>query len=51
MVAREMGLRLIPELRFQLDDTMERSDRVQALLERVRAMEAGDEEAPPITLS
>lgn len=45
-----MRLRLTPEIRLIVDDSIERSERMYKLLERARAIEAGEVEPPPIAL-
>ena len=45
-----MRLRLTPEIRLIVDDSIERSERMYKLLERARAIEAGEIEPPPIAL-
>ena len=49
-VGRQMRLRLTPEIRFVMDESIERTERVFKLLDRVRAIEAGEEEPPPVAI-
>lgn len=49
-VGQLVRLRLTPEIRFLYDDSIERSERVYALLERVKQQEQGLVAPPPITL-
>jgi hypothetical protein len=41
---------LTPEIRLIVDDSIERSERMYKLLDRARAIEAGEIEPPPIAL-
>eukprot|EP01023_Acetabularia_acetabulum_P023083 TRINITY_DN2266_c0_g2_i2.p3 TRINITY_DN2266_c0_g2~~TRINITY_DN2266_c0_g2_i2.p3 ORF type:complete len:286 (-),score=51.25 TRINITY_DN2266_c0_g2_i2:421-1278(-) len=49
-VAANLNIRLAPEIRFMLDDSIERSERVMKLLDRVKQQEDGRVEAPPIAI-
>jgi ribosome-binding factor A len=49
-VGNTVRLRLTPEIRLIVDDSIERSERMYKLLERARAIEAGEIEPPPIAL-
>lgn len=49
-IGRQMRLRLTPEIRFLMDDSIERSERVLKLLEQVRLIEAGEMEPPPVAV-
>jgi ribosome-binding factor A len=43
MVAREVGLKYMPRLRFVLDESIERGNRVLAIMEDLKLPEAGAE--------
>eukprot|EP01025_Chloroclados_australasicus_P044195 TRINITY_DN4768_c0_g1_i1.p2 TRINITY_DN4768_c0_g1~~TRINITY_DN4768_c0_g1_i1.p2 ORF type:complete len:320 (+),score=24.79 TRINITY_DN4768_c0_g1_i1:1-960(+) len=49
-VAARLNIRLSPEIRFVLDDSIERSERVMKLLDRVKLQQDGKVEAPPIAI-
>lgn len=50
-IGRKIRLRLTPEVRFILDDSIERSERVLSLLKRVEKINAGDAPPPPVTIA
>lgn len=50
-IGRAMRLRLTPEIRFVLDESIERSERVLKLLEQVKAIQAGEIPPPPIAIA
>ena len=50
-IGRAMRLRLTPEIRFVLDESIERSERVLKLLEQVKAIQAGEMPPPPIAIA
>jgi ribosome-binding factor A len=50
-IGRNIRLRLTPEIRFILDDSIERSERVLSLLKRVESINAGDAPPPPVTIA
>lgn len=50
-IGRQVRLRLTPEIRFLMDESIERSERVMKLLEQVKAIEAGEAPPPPITIA
>lgn len=50
-IGRAMRLRLTPEIRFVLDESIERSERVLKLLEQVKAIQAGEVPPPPIAIA
>lgn len=45
-LGRRLHTRRAPELRFQLDDMVDRVDRVESLLREIHAAEANDEAEP-----
>lgn len=47
-IGQTVRLRLTPEIRFVVDDSIERSERVFKLLDMAKAIEAGTAEPPPI---
>lgn len=49
-LAGRLQLRLVPEVRFLLDDSMDEQERLEAVFERVRAIAAGEQDPPPIVL-
>lgn len=49
-IGRQIRLRLTPEVRFVLDDSLERTERVYKLLDQVRKIESGQAEPPPIAI-
>lgn len=49
-VGRQVRLRLTPEIRFVRDDSIERAERVLALLEQVKKIESGQAPPPPIVI-
>lgn len=49
-IGRQIRLRLTPEIRFILDDSMERSERVLSLLKQVEAINAGEAPPPPVVI-
>ena len=49
-VGQKVRLRLTPEIRFIMDESIERTERVFKLLDQVRAIEAGEVPPPPITI-
>jgi ribosome-binding factor A len=44
LINREVRLKCIPELRFELDHSLEKGDRVLALLNEIGASESADQE-------
>lgn len=50
-IGRKIRLRLTPEIRFILDDSIERSERVLSLLKRVESINAGDAPPPPVSIA
>lgn len=50
-IGRKIRLRLTPEIRFILDDSIERSERVLSLLKQVERINAGDVPPPPVTIA
>lgn len=50
-VGRQVRLRLTPEIRFVIDDSIERTERVMKLLEQVKQIEAGEAPLPPVTIA
>ncbi|KAI8110250.1 hypothetical protein M9435_001929 [Picochlorum sp. BPE23] len=49
-IGRQIRLRLTPEIRFILDDSIERSERVLSLLKQVERIKSGNEPPPPLVL-
>ena len=49
-VGRAMRLRLAPEIRFFEDESIERAERVFALLDRAKLIESGEAEPPPLVI-
>lgn len=49
-IGRTIRLRLTPEIRFVMDESIERTERMFKLLEQVRAIEAGEAPPPPIAI-
>ena len=49
-IGRTIRLRLTPEIRFIMDESIERSERVFKLLAQVKAIEAGEAPPPPISI-
>ena len=49
-IGRQIRLRLTPEIRFILDDSIERSERVLSLLKQVEKIRTGDAPPPPVSL-
>ena len=49
-IGRTIRLRLTPEIRFIMDESIERTERMFKLLEQVRAIEAGEAPPPPIVI-
>lgn len=49
-VGQAVRLRLTPEIRFILDESIERSERVLKLLEQSRAIQEGRSEPPPVVI-
>ncbi|GAB4822381.1 hypothetical protein N2152v2_009427 [Parachlorella kessleri] len=49
-VGQKVRLRLTPEIRFVMDDSIERSLRVEALLKQMEQIRLGQAEPPPIAL-
>jgi ribosome-binding factor A len=47
-LGRRLHTRRAPELRFQLDDMVDRVDRVESLLREIHAAEAKDEAEPAV---
>lgn len=50
-IGRQIRLRLTPEIRFILDESMERSERVLSLLKQVEQINAGIAAPPPVTIA
>lgn len=50
-VGQQIRLRLTPEIRFVVDDSIERTERVMKLLEQVKKIEAGEAPPPPVTIA
>jgi ribosome-binding factor A len=50
-VGKAVRLRLTPEIRFIMDESIERTERMFKLLEQVRAIEAGEAPPPPIAIA
>lgn len=42
VLGRELHLRRIPELRFEVDRTLERAQRIESLLDQINAPDDGD---------
>jgi ribosome-binding factor A len=49
-VGRTVRLRLTPEIRFVMDESIERSERVMKLLQQVKDIEEGRAEPPPVVI-
>ncbi|KAI3429465.1 hypothetical protein D9Q98_005557 [Chlorella vulgaris] len=47
-VGKQVRLRLTPEIRFVLDDSIERTERIYKLLDQVKKIERGEAEPPPL---
>jgi ribosome-binding factor A len=50
-VGAAVRLRLTPEIRFIMDESIERTERMFKLLEQVKAIEAGEAPPPPIAIA
>ncbi|KAG7666798.1 hypothetical protein Ndes2526B_g04711 [Nannochloris sp. 'desiccata'] len=50
-VGKAVRLRLTPEIRFIMDESIERTERMFKLLEQVKAIEAGEAPPPPIAIA
>ena len=46
----QIRLRLTPEIRFVVDDSMEHTERIYQLLDQVERIRAGEAEPPPLAI-
>ena len=46
----QIRLRLTPEIRFVIDDSMEHTERIYQLLDQVKRIQAGEAEPPPLAI-
>ena len=50
-IGRQIRLRLTPEIRFLLDESIERSERVFDLLKRIERIDKGEAPPPPVAIA